>query len=267
MKLARFSVQGQVKHGVVSGDQVTEISGNMFEKYTLTTVRYRRADVKLLAPVQSLQSFGPGLNFADHLDAGREVDGRWPELPKYPEPWHKAVSAIIGPGDTILIPYDSPNQGVEHEGECVAVIGKRCRRVSPDEAWSYILGYTCGNDVSERFWQKNDIFYWRGKGSDTFAPMGPWIETEIDPRKGVDMSVRLNGRLVQHASTKDMIFDFGMIISHISQSMTLIPGDTVWSGTTGHPEVMRPGDVVEVEVGGIGVLRNPVDMEKRQAGR
>ena len=268
MKLARFSVCGQVKCGVIDGDQIIEISGSLFEAHTLTRICHRLSDVKLLAPVQSMQSFGPGLNFAAHLNLETGgSDGRWSKLPEHPEPWHKSVSAIVGPGDPILIPYDSPNQGVQHEGECVAVIGKPCRRVSPDEAWSHILGYTCGNDVSERYWQKNDFFYWRAKGSDTFAPMGPWIETEIDPRSGLNMSVRLNGRLVQQASTKEMLFDFGEIISYISQSITLAPGDTVWSGTTGRPEIMKPGDVVEVDIDGIGVLRNPVSLELRPAGR
>jgi 2-keto-4-pentenoate hydratase/2-oxohepta-3-ene-1,7-dioic acid hydratase in catechol pathway len=125
----------------------------------------------------------------------------------------------------------------------------------------YVLGYTCGNDVSERVWQKQDWTFWRAKGADTFAPVGPWIETEADPTN-LEMVVRLNGREVQRANTRDMLHDFPAIISYISQQVTLYPGDLVFSGTTGTTRAMKPADVAEVEIGGIGVLRNYVVAEE-----
>ncbi|MEE8443385.1 MAG: fumarylacetoacetate hydrolase family protein [Dehalococcoidia bacterium] len=265
MRLARFRHQGRVHYGIVEGDEVVEIRGGIFGRFETTNTRHKLDSVKLVAPVQPSQMFGPGLNFADHLGHAAAIMGH-SEMPPTPDPWHKGVNAIIGPGDTILIPYDS-KAGIEHEGECLAVIGKPTRRVTAEEGWERILGYTCGNDVSERTWQRDDRSFWRAKAADTFSPFGPWIDTEFDPRKGGDMIVRLNGREVQRASVGNMHFDFGTLVSYISQAVTLRPGDIIWSGTTGEPENMNPGDLVEVEVEGIGVLRNPVAKERRRRRR
>lgn len=262
MRLARFRHQGRVRYGVVEGNEVVEIRGSVFGRFETTNIRHKLGSVKLLAPVQPSQMFGPGLNFADHLGYASAITGH-SQMPATPDPWHKGVNAVIGPEDTILIPYDSPS-GIQHEGECLAVIGKPTRRVTPEKAWECILGYTCGNDVSERTWQRNDRSYWRAKATDTFSPIGPWIDTDFDPRKSGDMIVRLNGREVQRARIRDMHFDFGKVVSYISQAVTLRPGDVVWSGTTGAPENMKPGDLVEVEVEGIGVLRNPIAKERRR---
>ena len=261
MRIARFETGGLARYGVVEGDTVIEIRGDVFGTFDKTSTSHALSDVRLLAPATPSQMFGPGVNFADHLHEATSITGQ-AEMAPTPQPWHKAVSAIISPGDTILIPFDSTT-GIQHEGECLAVIGQTTRRVSPEEAWDRILGYTCGNDVSERTWQRNDNSMWRGKGTDTFAPIGPWIDTDFDPRAGGDMIVRLNGEEVQRASTADMHFDFGVLVSYISQQMTLQPGDIVWSGTTGEPRNMKPGDQVEVEVQGIGILSNPVAMEPR----
>jgi 2-keto-4-pentenoate hydratase/2-oxohepta-3-ene-1,7-dioic acid hydratase in catechol pathway len=142
----------------------------------------------------------------------------------------------------------------------VAVIAKACRRVTPLQASKYILGYTCGNDVSERGWQKEDRTQWRAKGADSFAPVGPWVETGADPQR-LEMIVRVNGREVQHGCTKDMLFSFTQIVSYISQQVTLRPGDLVFSGSSGATGALHPGDVVEVEIPGVGLLRNPVVAE------
>jgi 2-keto-4-pentenoate hydratase/2-oxohepta-3-ene-1,7-dioic acid hydratase in catechol pathway len=142
----------------------------------------------------------------------------------------------------------------------VAVIGKDCRRVTPTQASCFILGYTCGNDVSERTWERDDQTFWRAKGSDTFAPVGPWIETNLDPQN-LDLMVRINGRQVQHCNTRDMLFTFAEIVSYISQQVTLRPGDLVFSGATGTTMAIKPGDSVEVDIPGIGVLCNPVEAE------
>ena len=261
MRLARFRHQGRTRYGVVDNDEIVEVRGSIFGRYTVTDTRRLIGEVRLLAPVAPSQMFGPGLNFADHLAHASGVTGQT-EMADTPRPWHKGVNGVIGPGDPIVIPYDSET-GVEHEGECLAVIGRRTKRVTAEGGWGCILGYTCGNDVSERTWQKSDRSFWRAKAADTFAPIGPWIETDFDPRSGGDMIVRLNGREVQRAGTRDMYFDFGTLVSYISQWVTLLPGDIIWSGTTGDPENMKPGDLVEVEVEGIGVLENPVAAESR----
>ena len=259
MKVARFSTEGIERYGLVEGEELREVEGGIFGDLRLTGKRYSLSQVKLLHPVQPRQIWCPGLNFASHLHVSASATGQ-SDLPEHPQPWHKGLNSIIGPEEYIVIPKASGGE-VHYEGELVAVIGKVCRNVSPAEAAEYIFGYTCGNDISERDWQKNDNSYWRAKGSDTFCPVGPWIETEL-PAGGVDMVVRLNGDEVQRANTKDMLFDFGTVISCISQQVTLQPGDLLFSGTTGDTSAMRPGDIVEVEMEGIGVLRNPVKAQE-----
>ena len=258
MRIARFEVGRLARYGVVEGDSVVEIRGDVFGSFDTTSTSHSLSEVSLLAPVTPRQMFGPGLNFADHLHEATAITGQ-SEMAPTPEPWLKAINAIINPGDNIVIPYDSTT-GIEHEGECLAVIGQVTRRVSEEEAWGRIFGYTCGNDVSERTWQKSDRSFWRAKGSDTFAPIGPWIETDIDPH-GLELIVRVNGEEVQRAHTKDMLFTFFEIVSYISQQVTLHPGDLVYSGTTGVTKAIKPDDTVEVDIPGIGVLRNPVAPE------
>lgn len=260
MRFARFRHGRRTRYGLVEGSEIVEVGGNIFGRFTVTENRHPLSEVQLLAPFRPSQMFGPGLNFADHLEHASGVIGV-ASMPEVPQPWHKATSAIAGPGEAIVIPYDSPT-GIQYEGECIAVIGRKARRVSPESGWDYILGYTCGNDVSERTWQSNDMSFWRAKGADTFSPLGPWIDTDFDPRHGGDMVVRLNGKEVQRAAVRKMYFDFGTLVSFVSQWVTLMPGDMIWSGTTGEPQNMYPGDTVEVEVEGIGVLGNPVEQER-----
>jgi 2-keto-4-pentenoate hydratase/2-oxohepta-3-ene-1,7-dioic acid hydratase in catechol pathway len=261
MKIVRFRNDKRVAYGVVDGDEITEIRGSIFTRFRLTDNKLKLAQVKLLPPTEPVQMFCPGLNFADHLKFAGEVLGK-DKMPgvEHPEPWHKGRNALIGHEDTIVIPKDSTGD-VHYEGEVVAVIGKVCRRVSPKEALRYILGYTCGNDVTERAWQKTDKTFWRAKGSDTFAPVGPWIETRIDP-DDMDMVVRLNGEEVHRANTCHMVHNFSEVISYISQHVTLYPGDMVFSGSAGSTGAMKPEDVVEVDVRGVGVLRNFVRAEE-----
>ena len=260
MKIARFRAARRVAYGVVQGDDVIEIRGSIYTRFRMTDALYKLDEVKLLPPTDPLGMWAPGMNFSDYLEFAASVSGNdAPPAPEHPEPWLKARSALAGHGDPIIIPRDSDGD-VHYEGEAVAVIGKPCRRITPSEARKYILGYTCGNDVSERTWQKNDRGFWRAKGSDTFAPVGPWIETDINPQD-LQMIVRLNGEEVQRAHSRDMLFTFFEIVSHISQQVTLHPGDLVYSGTTGVTKAMRPDDTVEVEIPGIGVLRNLVAPE------
>jgi 2-keto-4-pentenoate hydratase/2-oxohepta-3-ene-1,7-dioic acid hydratase in catechol pathway len=165
------------------------------------------------------------------------------------------VSALLEPEGQIRIPPGAQN--VHYEGELVIVIGKQTRCVPVSEAESCILGFTCGNDVSERYWQKNDLQWWRAKGSDTFAPLGPAIVAGFDWRQG-RVETRLNGSVVQAGQFHELLFDPAVIVSHVSQCVTLYPGDVIYSGTPGETAAMKPGDVVEIEIPGIGVLRNSV---------
>ena len=262
MRIARFRADRRVAYGVVTGEEVIEIRGSIYTRFRMTDTRHRLGDVKLLPPTEPTEMWGPGLNFADHAEFAEALfengEGALP-IPEHPEPWVKARGSLTGHEDPIIIPRDSAGQ-VHYEGEAVAVIGKMCRRVTSAEARRFILGYTCGNDVSDRTWQKGDWTFWRAKGADTFAPIGPWIETDIDPQQ-LELIVRLNSEEVQHAYTKDMLFTFSELVSYISQQITLHPGDLVYSGTNGVTGAMNPGDTVEVEIPGIGVLSNPVAEE------
>ena len=261
MKIARFRESRRVAYGVVEGDEIAEIRGSIFTRFRITDNKYKLSEVKLLAPTDPLQMWCPGLNFAAHLEfAGSILGADRVGGSSSPEPWHKGRNSLTGNEEFIIIPKDSDGD-VHYEGEAVAVISRNCRRVSPKEAPKHILGYTCGNDVSERTWQKDDQTFWRAKGADTFAPVGPWIETEVDPGE-LEMVVRINGTEVQRANTRDMIHSFAEIVSYISQSVTLHPGDLVFSGTTGATTSMKPDDVVEVDIGGVGVLRNYVMAEQ-----
>ncbi len=259
MKIARFRTGRRVAFGVVIGDELVEIRGSIYTRFRMTDTRYRLEDVRLLPPTEPTEMWCPGLNFADHLEFAASVLGEEKtKVPEHPEPWHKGRNSLTGHGDPIILPRDSGD--VHYEGEAVAVISKNCRRVTPAEARRFILGYTCGNDVSERAWQKTDWTFWRATGSDTFAPGGPWIETDIDPQD-LELIVRVNGAEVQRAHTKDMLFTFAELVSYISQQVTLHPGDLIFSGTAGTTSAMKPGDTVEVEIPGIGILSNPVAAE------
>lgn len=260
MKIARFRTGRRVAYGVVKGDEVIEIRGSIYTKFRMTDAKYPLDEVRLMPPSEPMELWCPGLNFVDHLEyAGTVLGVETPPVPQHPNPWRKGRNSLTGNNDPIIIPKDSDGD-VHYEGEAVAVIGKDCRRISPAQAPRFILGYTCGNDVSERTWQGKDWTFWRAKGSDTFAPVGPWIETDIDAQN-LDLMVRINGKQVQNCNTSDMLFTFPEIVSYISQHVTLRPGDMVFSGATGTTTAIRPGDVVEVEIPGIGILSNPVEAE------
>ena len=255
MKIARFRKGRQVAFGVVDGDEIAEIRGSIFTKFRITDGRHKLDAVELLSPTDPMQIWCPGNNFPDDATTG-SGNGRGPVSL---QPWHKGRNSLIGQDDFIILPKDSAGN-VHYEGEAVAVMGKVCRRVTPAAALRYVLGYTCGNDISERQWQTDDSSQWRSNGSDTFAPVGPWMETDIDPNN-LQVAVSLNGREVQRSSTRDMVNDFATIISYISQHVTLHPGDLVFSGTAGTTGPMVPDDVVEVNIEGIGTLRNTIRAE------
>ena len=207
-------------------------------------------EVKLLAPVVPSKVVCVGRNYREHA---AELGNKMPEEPLL---FLKAPSSVIAAGDSIELP--SASQQVEHEGELGVVIGRLTRKLSTDDdPLDYVLGYTCVNDVTARDLQRKDVQFTRGKSFDTFCPVGPWIETEIDP-SSVGVETRLNGEVKQKGNTADMAFPVAFLIRYISDIMTLYPGDLIATGTPAGVSRMRPGDTVEVEVNGIGILRNEV---------
>jgi 2-keto-4-pentenoate hydratase/2-oxohepta-3-ene-1,7-dioic acid hydratase in catechol pathway len=186
--------------------------------------------------------------------------GAEPQFPAAADIGYRANNALIADGEPIVIPRDA-TELVQYEGELVAVIGRKCKNVNEADALDVVLGYTIGNDVSERTWQRGDRTFWRGKNTDTFKPMGPWIVTGLDP-DALNVTIRLNGSEMFTYAVKDAIFSLAHFIARMSRYLTLYPGDVIWLGTDGVTENMKDGDVVEVEIPGIGVLRNPVVREQ-----
>jgi len=250
-KYIRFRSGATDAYGILDGETVREIRGDLFEHHAETGATHRLSDVKLLYPCRPGKIMAVGLNYKSHL-------GGRPQ-PAHPEMFYKPVSALQDPEGPIVLPRDSTD--VHYEGEIVVVVGKRCKDVSVEEARGAIFGVTCGNDVSERNWQHGagkDLQWWRAKGSDTFAPLGPAIVTGID-YGNLLLQTRLNGEVVQKQFTSDLIFDCPTIVSWVSGWVTLMPGDIIYTGTPGSTKKLSPGDVVEVEIDQIGVLRNRVE--------
>lgn len=250
MIIARYLAHGQVSYGAVQGDSVQQLSASPFEDFAVTDHTHKISEVQLLAPCVPPKILAIGLNYSSHL---HDRPG-----PTEPMVFYKTPISVIGPGDTIIRPKGT--EKLDAEGELVIVIKDKCRNVSKADALDHVLGYTCGNDVSARDWQRDDRNWWRAKASDTFSPAGPHIQTELDPHN-VRLTVRINGKEVQSESTSYLIFDIPTIIEYTSQFVTLEPGDMIYTGTPGEPGEMHDGDVCEVEIEGIGVLSNPVKLE------
>ena len=256
----RFRWGEKSSYGIVENDRVTEIVGTPFESYTTTTSSYPLSEVKLLVPVTPRTFYAAGINYREHVTWAAQQVGREPNIPSKADVGYRANSALIAHEENIVMPKDSTGQ-FQYEGELVAVIGKVAKHLSKEDALSCVLGYTIGNDVSERGWQREDRTLWRAKNTDTFAPMGPWIVSDLDPTT-LETTIRLNDRVVSQFNTGAMIFDTATYISEITKYITLQPGDVLWMGTEGATENMAPGDVIEIEIEGIGTLRNPVVAEE-----
>ena len=237
-------------YGLVEGDTVREIRGDPFGTHSVVQTIGRLQDLTLLNPCQPSKIVAVGRNYRSHLGDRAH--------PQNPEIFYKPLSSMQDPGCPIVIPRDATN--VHYEGELVVVVGKLLKGATREEAHGAVFGVTCGNDVTDRNWQygeQRDVQWWRAKGSDTFAPAGPFIVTGLDP-DNLLVETRLNGAVVQSERTSDFIFDCSTFLSWISAWVTLMPGDIVYTGTPGATRRLSPGDVVEVEVEGVGVLRNPV---------
>ena len=247
MKYIRYRYQGTVSYGVLDGETVREINGGLFGDRQETGITRDLRHVALLCPCEPTKILAVGLNYRSHLGGRAE--------PEEPAIFNVPTSALLEPGGEIRIPRDSVD--LHYEGELVAVIGKTVRGATPAEARDCIFGFTCGNDVSERHWQKNDLQWWRAKGCDTFAPLGPSIVEGYDWIQG-GIKTRLNGTVVQEGRFDELLFDPPSIVSYVSQYMTLSPGDVLYTGTPGNTRALKPKDVLDVEIDGIGILSNTV---------
>jgi 2-keto-4-pentenoate hydratase/2-oxohepta-3-ene-1,7-dioic acid hydratase in catechol pathway len=257
MKIVRYRADGIINFGIMEEDgTIRELVGTPFDSLNPSGSVTQLSDVHLLAPVEAPRIIGVGLNYAEHA---REV-GK--ELPTKPMLFMKPSTTAIGPDETIIYPRQGKN--VHYEAELAVVIGSPARRVSEAKALDYVLGYTCGNDVSERIIQFAEMEMGAmliGKGFDTFCPLGPCITTDLDPGN-LQVQARLNGQVKQNERTSDLIFSVAELISYISAAFTMLPGDVIMTGTPSGVGPFVPGDVVEIEVEGIGTLRNPVVAEE-----
>ncbi len=254
MKLLRFrGTDKKENYGWLMDDRIGQIEGDIFGEYRRLDPKIPLKSVELLVPAQPTKVICMGRNYAEHAREKGE------ELPEVPILFVKVNSALLPHNGTILLPPQSTQ--VEHEAELVAVIGKRGRWIPAEEAHKYILGYTIGNDVTARDLQHNDDQWTRAKGFDSFCPVGPWIETELDTAD-VLITCKVNSELRQMASTKEMLFTVPQIIAFVSSIMTLEPGDLIFTGTPAGVGSLEENDHVEVTIEGIGTLINQVGLEK-----
>ena len=251
--LARVNVDGGPSWGVVEDGRVYGLRGDLFGDWERGAELGPLDDLQLLAPAVPTKIVCVGLNYSAHADESSM------DLPSEPLLFLKPPSSVIGPGASIILPPQS--QRVDHEVELAVVIGRRCRDVAQEDAWDYVLGVTCGNDVTARDLQFRDNQWTRAKGFDTFCPLGPWLVVGLDEADVANLQVtcRVNGEPRQRGRTGDMVFPPAHLVAYIASIMTLEPGDVIMTGTPSGIGPLAVGDVVEVEVEGIGVLRNPVE--------
>lgn len=259
MRIARFARSGDISYGLVQGGgddpaelQLAPLQGHPLFDPTPTGEVVALSSVRLLAPVQPINVVCIGKNYADHVAEMKDLTGGPTEVPTV---FLKPATSVVGPGDPVRLPAGVGR--VDHEAELAVVIGKPARDLTPDNALAHVWGYTAANDVTARDQQKSDAQWTRGKGHDTFCPLGPWIETDLDP---ADLRVRceVDEVLRQDGRTRDLLHDVPAVLSFITSFMTLLPGDVVLTGTPAGVGPLEPGQTVSVEVEGIGTLTNPV---------
>ncbi len=254
MHIVRFLSRGHSRFGVLDGDTIREYGGSPFiqnrgksNAFIANGKTYKVSDVKLIAPCRPSKIVGIGLNYRKHAEETNSP------IPGVPLIFLKPPSAVVGPEEKIVLPNN--HDRVDYEGELGVVMGRKAKNIPGDKAEEYILGYTCFNDVSNRNNQRDDSQWVRAKGYDTFAPMGPWIATDIIA-DNLKIETFLNGALRQSSRTSDLIFGVAELISFISAVMTLLPGDVIATGTPSGIGQISPGDVIEVKIENIGTLRN-----------
>jgi 2-keto-4-pentenoate hydratase/2-oxohepta-3-ene-1,7-dioic acid hydratase in catechol pathway len=250
MKIIRFLFQDQTHYGILAGEVVRVLAAPPYDGLKVTNQRISLDSIKLLAPCEPTKIIALGLNYRDHAQEMRMA------LPEEPLIFMKPSTSVIGPEEAIVYPPQS--RRVDYEAELAVVIGHGAHRVSEAEAGNYILGYTCCNDVTARDLQKQDGQFTRAKSFDTFAPLGPWIETGLADPGNVTVETYVNGQRRQHGHTSNLVYGVATLVSFISHIMTLLPGDVIATGTPSGVGPLQPGDVVGIRLGGIGSLRNPV---------
>jgi 2-keto-4-pentenoate hydratase/2-oxohepta-3-ene-1,7-dioic acid hydratase in catechol pathway len=252
MRIARFTTGEDPAYGLVdgAGEKIAEITGDpLYQRIELTGAVHEVADVRLLAPViPRSKVIGIGRNYAEHA---REMGGEAPETPLM---FLVPNTAVIGPGDPVVLPPQTLEVG--YEGELAVVIGRLCRNVDVSDALDFVFGYTIANDVTARDLQRSDGQWARAKGFDTFCPLGPWIETDLDP-SAQRIVTMLDGEIVQDGPTSDMVHDVASLVAFASQAFTLLPGDVILTGTPAGVGLVDAGQRVDVDIDGIGVLSNP----------
>lgn len=255
-QIARYEIGGSSHYGHLDGNRLERMTGTLFNGLTPTGQIDFLADVRVLTPLPAPRIFGVGANYIAHI---AEMGMATPTRPML---FMKPTNTVIGPGDPVIFPREG--QVIHYEAELAVVIGKTARRVSVGDALGVILGYTCANDISERVIQKEEMdqgCLLIGKGYDTFCPIGPVIATGLDP-SDLRLEARLNGETRQSSSTSDLLFSVPELVSYISQAITLEPGDVIITGTPSGVGEIAPGDVMEIELEGVGVLSNPVIAEE-----
>ena len=249
-RIVRFAHEGSPRYGVLEGEEVAVIEPHPFAAHGPTGERVPLEGLTLLAPVIPSKIVCVGKNYADHA---AEMDS---DVPAEPLLFLKPSSSVIGPNEPIRLPTDRSSE-VHHEAELAVVIGALLQRVTPEEAATGILGFTCANDVTARDLQRTEGQWFRAKGFDSFCPLGPAISTDLDPR---DLGIRclVDGEVRQDGTTADLVHDVATLVAEISQVTTLLPSDVVLTGTPAGVGPLRPGETVRVEIDGIGALTNPV---------
>ncbi|MDP3983993.1 MAG: fumarylacetoacetate hydrolase family protein [Acidimicrobiia bacterium] len=250
MKIVRFKTGHDIAYGLAEAAGVTVYRGSPFVAWEPTETMVPWEAVQLLSPVIPSKVVAVGRNYVDHAD---EVGA---DVPEEPIIFLKPATSVIGPDAPVVYPPESGD--VQHEAELVVVVGRVARNVAAEDAGKYIFGYTAGNDVTARDLQRKDGQWTRGKGFDTFCPLGPVIETELDPLERLAVICRVNGEVRQAGFTSDMVFGVAELFEFISRVMTLLPGDVIMTGTPSGISSVEPGDLMEVEIDGIGTLANQV---------
>jgi len=256
MRWVRVKTQNGPSYGIINNDIISLVRGSLFETIELTGEEIKLPNAKIMVPLEPKTFYAAGLNYAQHVIEQARANNREPNIPDEPHVGYRANNALIADGEPIIKPKESSEE-FQYEGELVVIIGKKGKNLSEDEALNIVFGYSIGNDISERKWQREDRTMWRAKNSDTFKPMGPWIETDVDLNSLVT-KVTVNDREVISFETNSMIFGVQKFISTMSKYLTLVPGDMIWMGTEGHSENLKIGDVCNVSISGIGTLSNHI---------
>jgi 2-keto-4-pentenoate hydratase/2-oxohepta-3-ene-1,7-dioic acid hydratase in catechol pathway len=246
-KYVRYEHDGATSYGVLEGETIHQLGGNVFESPERTGVTVALGDVTLLPPSEPKKVVAAGLNYRSHLGGATPAE--------YPGLFDKHATSLIGHEAEITYYEDATN--LHFEGEMVLIIGKVTRNVSVEDAPDHIFAVAPGNDISERVWQSNDLQWFRAKGADTFGPVGPVMARGVD-YNDLLLQTRVNGEVLQSQRTRDLLFDSAYLVSYASRYVTLEPGDMIYTGTPGATSAMQPGDVVEIELENVGVLRNTI---------